>query len=277
MGGPNSQDYKRQSDIAQQQVDLAKSQSTTAAADRAKMDKLLQPSIDFNTAVTKDPQSQLVAAAPMIGQIAKGEKAAEEQIFESIPAGPARDMALAEAKRGKASDIATTRNNIFTTALDKLANIGSGLGSFSLQELGAALTGFQGGAATGQGVIQNKAQTKAATTGMIGDFAMAAGGAAGAHCWIAEAIYGVDDPRTHLIRAWLGGPFAETWLGSKVMTLYRAFGQRIAAVARRSPSLRAILRPLFEAALRRALAWYPEGLDDQAHFSGKPQPAMLNL
>jgi hypothetical protein len=77
--------------------------------------------------------------------------------------------------------------------------------------------------------------------------------AAGGACWIAEAIYGVDDTRTHIVRAWLNGPFADTVIGGAVMRLYLAIGQHIAAVARRSKMLRATLKPLFDAALNRAL------------------------
>ena len=77
---------------------------------------------------------------------------------------------------------------------------------------------------------------------------MAPGGALG--CWIAEAIYGTDDARTHMIRAWLNGPFKQTAIGSIVMALYLRFGQRIA----KHPRICLILKPLFEIALRKAVA-----------------------
>jgi hypothetical protein len=71
-------------------------------------------------------------------------------------------------------------------------------------------------------------------------------------CWIAEAIYGVNDPRTHTVRAWLNGPFRETTFGNAVMALYLAIGKQVAWVARRSFTLRLLLRPLFDRALARA-------------------------
>ncbi len=71
-------------------------------------------------------------------------------------------------------------------------------------------------------------------------------------CWVAEAIYGVDDPRTHLLRAWLNGPFKETRFGGAVMALYLAIGRQVAWVARRSAFLRWALKPLFEMGLREA-------------------------
>jgi hypothetical protein len=86
----------------------------------------------------------------------------------------------------------------------------------------------------------------------------AAGGAASGaaitkYCWIAEAVYGVDDWRTHVVRAWLSGPFRETSIGSLVMALYLKFGQRVAAVVRRSSLMRMAFKPLFDLALRKAL------------------------
>lgn len=72
-------------------------------------------------------------------------------------------------------------------------------------------------------------------------------------CWIAEAVYGVEDPRTHIVRAYLNGPFRETLFGSAVMALYLAIGEKIAAAVRRSTLLRKAFLPLFNLALRKAL------------------------
>lgn len=88
-------------------------------------------------------------------------------------------------------------------------------------------------------------------TGAINQ-AASTGAKAFAGCWIAEAIYGIDDPRTHLVRAWLNGPFRETKIGNAVMSVYLAIGRQIAWMARRSSMLRAALKPLFDAALRKA-------------------------
>lgn len=89
----------------------------------------------------------------------------------------------------------------------------------------------------------------------------AAGGGLGAYwgaqnrggCWIAEAIYGTEDPRTHLVRAWLNGPFRKTLLGAFVMRIYLRIGLRVAWIARRSDLVKQTLKPLFDCALRRAL------------------------
>ncbi len=70
---------------------------------------------------------------------------------------------------------------------------------------------------------------------------------------MAEAIYGVDDLRTHLLRAWLNGPFKETRVGAVVMALYLAIGRQVAWIARRSGLVRWVLRPLFEMGLKEAV------------------------
>jgi hypothetical protein len=80
------------------------------------------------------------------------------------------------------------------------------------------------------------------------------GAAALAGCWIAEAIYGTDDVRTHVVRAYLNGEFKQTLIGGLVMRFYMAFGQRIAGLARRSKLLRRSLKPLFDFALHAAIA-----------------------
>lgn len=80
-------------------------------------------------------------------------------------------------------------------------------------------------------------------------------------CWIAEAIYGVDDPRTLLLRHWLNFEFTKQNLGRIVMTVYISVGQQTAWAVRKSGILRAIFRPLFERALRKARAWEVQRAD----------------
>ena len=72
-------------------------------------------------------------------------------------------------------------------------------------------------------------------------------------CWIAAEIYGGwMEPRTVLVRTWLNGEFTKRAIGRATMALYLRFGQRIAKYVKRYPALKALLRPLFDAALRRA-------------------------
>jgi hypothetical protein len=79
------------------------------------------------------------------------------------------------------------------------------------------------------------------------------GGSGSGGCWIAEAIYGVHDVRTHLVRAWLNGPFRQTVSGRVIMALYLRFGRRVASAVKRSSLLRRTFKPLFDLALGKAL------------------------
>jgi hypothetical protein len=75
-------------------------------------------------------------------------------------------------------------------------------------------------------------------------------------CWIAEVLYGVDDVRTQFLRSWLVHVYAATLTGTMVIRLYTACGRQVARMAGRSSFLRRVLRPLFDAALSRALRDY---------------------
>jgi hypothetical protein len=75
-------------------------------------------------------------------------------------------------------------------------------------------------------------------------------------CWIAEVLFGVDDPRTQILRVWLSDIYVHTAAGKPIVAIYRAIGRQVAALARRSAILRSMLRPLFERGLRRAQAHY---------------------
>ena len=73
------------------------------------------------------------------------------------------------------------------------------------------------------------------------------------NCWIAEAIYGVDAPRTQLVRAWLSECYEQGQPWSLIVVpLYRRFGQGIAAFLRRYPAFKSLFRPLFDLGVTRA-------------------------
>ena len=71
-------------------------------------------------------------------------------------------------------------------------------------------------------------------------------------CWIAEVLYGADDPRTHVLRVWLMDAYSKTAVGSIVVAVYTRFGRKLSALVRRSSLLQGLLRPVFEAGLVRA-------------------------
>ena len=84
------------------------------------------------------------------------------------------------------------------------------------------------------------------------------GGAQGAgnskgSCWIAEALYGVEDPRTLLLRAWLRRAYDERRAGWPLIALYTTFGRATADLIYRGYVPRAMFRPLFDALVEHAL------------------------
>lgn len=141
------------------------------------------------------------------------------------------------------------------------------------QQQNTAISGLEGlyntGVSGGNQALGEVAPLVTANTGAINasydpftdiiDPLIAAGGNVGAaqlkNCWIAESIYGVDDPRTLLVRAWLNGPFSETRTGMNVMWLYVAIGRSVAKLVRKYGLLRRIFKPLFDKALAKAQDW----------------------
>lgn len=90
--------------------------------------------------------------------------------------------------------------------------------------------------------------------GLMGGIgAMGSGGIFG--CWIAEAIYGVDDIRTHLVRSWLNGAFKRSLMGVLIMKVYLLLGRRVASLVKKHALLKRALRPVFNLALRKAIGY----------------------
>lgn len=73
-------------------------------------------------------------------------------------------------------------------------------------------------------------------------------------CWIAEAIYGVADPRTLLLRASLSDRYVRRQRGWTLVALYRRIGPGVAALIRRGLVPRTAIAPLFDRLHDRALA-----------------------
>jgi hypothetical protein len=77
-------------------------------------------------------------------------------------------------------------------------------------------------------------------------------------CWIAAAVFeqGWEDPRTHLVRQWIFGPFAASGIiPLMVAKSYMRYGERVAAVLHRYHKLKWPFRKLMELALRKARRW----------------------
>ena len=73
-------------------------------------------------------------------------------------------------------------------------------------------------------------------------------------CWIAEVLYGVDDPRTLLLRCWLSSIYDERRRGWMFVSLYRTFGRATAKLMACGVLPRSLFQPLFDALVEKALA-----------------------
>lgn len=73
-------------------------------------------------------------------------------------------------------------------------------------------------------------------------------------CWVASTLYGEHAWQTHLLRWYILGPFSEHWHGRLFANLYSRYGQWVAQVLQRHPSLQGIVRPLFDRLLRQAVS-----------------------
>jgi hypothetical protein len=71
-------------------------------------------------------------------------------------------------------------------------------------------------------------------------------------CWIAEELYGVDDPRTWLLRAWLARVYDERGRGWQFVALYRRYGLTTAQAIARGYLPRTLFRVVFDALVERA-------------------------
>lgn len=171
--------------------------------------------------------------------------AAKRGIMDTMPRGGLQQRALMElplqrllqrdmlsANRNQIDD--ATRQNLFSTAI----NTGFGTGGSSMGQLGAAAGNLN---SLGQQRMGQNQQALSGTGSLVG----ALGKGAMMMCWIAERFYGVDDERTHILRAWfLSQP--DWW----VTKLYQRHGQWAS-----QQWWCGALRPLFTYWLGRATRW----------------------
>lgn len=161
--------------ITQQQLNVASTAGTQAAQDYAQFKSLISPLITQQTQLaTGDRAAALSAAQPIIGQLSSGFAAAKQNIMNSIPPGAARDKALADLQAQYATSIGGAQAQLVSQAPTTLANIGTSVGQFGLQELGAQLNALSGGSTTNFNTGQLQAQQQASLLNFFGSLAGAA-------------------------------------------------------------------------------------------------------
>lgn len=174
MGGPSKAQEQQQTIANQQQQEGLQLQEQAQNLQKQGLAEE-KPAIDYYTALTGgDRGKALAAAGGQISNITKGADTSRAQISDSTAPGAARDIALAQVDQGANSQVASTLNAQQTGAFDKLANLGAGIGAFSLQDLGAGLNSTSGAASTSGAVAQEQNAQKASTLSFLGSLAGAA-------------------------------------------------------------------------------------------------------
>lgn len=118
--------------------------------------------------------------------------------------------------------------------------------------------GMEFGASTTFPPVLNPKTGAGGLGALLGGSGQLAGGIAAlipaiaALCWIARAIYGETDLRSGLIRALLLGSFGKTERGLKLVSWYLNNGERLAAEAKKSPSMKIHLKSIFDRLLKEA-------------------------
>lgn len=197
------------------------------------------------------------------------EKAAEDEIEQDAKRTGLNSASTpylkAEMGRRKTRDMATMRAQQAVEDQQNKISYDQWLLGAKLAPTGVDTSLFNTATGGRSSALNNLAQLGIASYGPVNAAIQAAGQAAGAAlgkppssggCWIAESLYGVDDPRTLLMRFWLNQVWAkQSRLGALLMKLYRRVGQRVAAWVKVNRVVRSGLRPVFDFGLKRAEAW----------------------
>lgn len=175
-GGPTQDMVNSQRSYAGADAGIGAQQNQNAQDDRSQGKQLQDPLIAKEMALAGgDRRAAVSAAMPTISKLSEGFAGAKQSIFNSLPAGAGRDKALAGLEIQKDTGIAQAEAAEVNKAPEILANIGSGLGAFSLQELGASLSGYSGASTANQAAASLQMQQQQAKWGPIVGLAQAAG------------------------------------------------------------------------------------------------------
>jgi hypothetical protein len=123
----------------------------------------LAPYLAQQTALASGNRNAATAAAmPTITQLTGGFNAAQAQIMNNMPAGAGRDSALATLAAQRATTTGGAEASAVQQAPQNLFSAGSAIQNMSLQQLGAALAGYQGASSANQAAAQMQAAKSSA-------------------------------------------------------------------------------------------------------------------
>lgn len=98
-----------------------------------------------------------------------------------------------------------------------------------------------------------------------GDVGGMADGGTTRMCRVAEALYGVSDPRTLLLRGWLAAVRAEKRRGWPLVELYKRIGPTVADLIRAGRLPRRAFLPLFDFLADQAFSRWARTIKDERH------------
>lgn len=162
--------------ITGSQLGVASTAGSQAASEYNQFQSLIAPLIQKEKALaTGDRSAAVEAAQPVLSQLSSGFEAAKQRIMNSIPPGAARDRALADLQTQYTTSIGGAQAGLVNEAPTSLANIGSTVGQFGLQALGAQLNALGGASTTNFNTGKLAAEQEA---GLLNFFSSLAGAVA---------------------------------------------------------------------------------------------------
>jgi hypothetical protein len=181
MGPGPKEQISTAGDITRQQLGIASEQSRREAESYSDMKRLMQPLITKTSALAGGDRGEALSAAmPVISQLSSGFHGARQQILNTMPAGAARDRALSDLTTQMFTNIGGAQARAVQEAPNILAGLGSEIGGYGLQQLGASLAALSGGAETNKSAMDARVAQQRALLNFFGSLAQAAGGAASA-------------------------------------------------------------------------------------------------
>lgn len=253
-GGPSGETERAQREVSERQTRLAEREEARAAELHGiSLPWLKTAGSYYETLASGDPNAIFRQVAPAIEGITTAGEAQRERIRAEMPRGGEARLAEEQSKIAEGGQVGSLITQSYTSAFPALASLaGRGLG-LSINEMANAIAAFGGAGQTLGQLGSQEAAGKAATMGFLGSVVESGAGLAAAACWIAELLFGRVDWRTHLVRRWLNRVYARTPAGAVVVLLYRLIGRQVAWILARARPLQRLFRPLFAAALRRAV------------------------
>lgn len=221
----------------------------------------------LNTVLNGNQANTASLLQPNINQIRDANQQQLQGISTLSPRGGGRAGTLFGASYAPNQQIQSlfgTARNTAATALPQIGLAQQGIGTNLVGAGNNALSTAASGANAGvqnQLAIQQRSDNLVSglASGILGLATTPFGGGSASNgllglipgCWIAQAVYGEHDIRTHIVRQWLNAEYARTKIGSVVMKAYRKIGRQIAPFVR--GPVRWALKPLFDIALREAM------------------------